>query len=259
MYKIYFLSTGKPPCYYIKMKAKTIRDLLTWSLTEERSGTETRITTNLLRKTHVIVAPRRGVSQIDIEHAYGHAYLAESAHPLFSTPWFLPGTPGEVISEVEPLFHAASDWYVDGLISMVFPEEFKKGLSQTLHLMIEESHEKALPPQAIAEMLSHGSLLAQAERLKLSVKDEPLFVIGVVEDFRKAFLRHNPEKPTIRGLRALLNELFKPLNGAQVTVYRRHRIDVWNLAMDSPLKPPVESENGDEGKEKKGPGEEGRR
>jgi hypothetical protein len=222
------------------MKGKTIRDLLTWSVNEERSGTEVRITTNLLRKTHDIVVPRRGVSQIGIEHAYGHAYLAESAHPLFSTPWFLPGTPGEVIGEVEPVFHAASDWYVDGLISMVFPDEYKKGVSQALHLTIERFHENALPSQTIAEMLSYGSLLAQAERVKLPVRDEPEFIIGVVEDFRKAFLKHNPEKAAIRGLRVLLNDLFTPLNGAQVTVYRRHRIDVWNLVMDRPLVPPEE-------------------
>jgi hypothetical protein len=222
------------------VKAKTIRDLLTWSVTEERSGTETCVTTNLLRKTHVIVAPRRGVPQIAIEHVYGHAYLAERTHPLFSTPWFLPGTAGEVVRDVEPVFYAASDWYVDGLISMVFPEEFKRGVSQALHLTIEELREKALPPQTVPEMLRYASLLAHAERLKLSVKGKPAFVISVIDDFRNAFLKHNPEKPTIRGLRALLNDLFRPLNGAQVTVYRRHRIDVWNLVMDTPLKPSVE-------------------
>jgi hypothetical protein len=141
---------------------------------------------------------------------------------------------------VEPVFHGASDWYVDGLISMAFPEEFKRFASEALSLAIERMNETSLPPQTVAEVLAYGALLAHGERLKLRVRDKPTYVISVAEEFRKAFLGRNSEEPTVRGLRGLINDLLKPLGGAHVTLYRRHRIDVWNLAMDKPLRVPDE-------------------
>ncbi len=234
MYIVYSLAARIGAYYNFSMKARTIRDLLTWPVEEETCARGSSVTTDPFRKSHTLKIKKRGEPRIYLEHECAHAYLAETVHPLFSTPWFLPGTPETLIKDVEFAFRAATDWYADDLVAAAFAEEFGRRLRETFRRQLEAIGEDDRLLEAPTEILSYSLSLAQTEKYRIQVGATPPPSSSLIVWLRDAFLSRDPGSPSIRDLRGLLNDLLYPLKNTDVAVYRRKKVDLWSVSIIKP-------------------------
>lgn len=177
-----------------------------WPVEEEFMHESFEVVTDWARRKHVVLWPRESARAEPPFgrwlHEMAHALLAETVHPQFAGPSFARQTAGAVRSTYTPLFDAALDWFVQGVLMELAPgpqgDDIDERFRQTAH-MLRQGH--ALP--SVEFVVDSGLALAsfkQYRGLEIDTQGKLNLVV-------RAFLRTPPGRPTLFGLQALCRSL----------------------------------------------------
>ena len=146
----------------------SIKDMLTWKVTEvQGDNAEFQVVSSPIDQAHLVVwpvpDPHNPPREIELQHEYTHALLAETVHHLFSGHIFKRGTPPQQIREVAWACRSATDWFVDHQLI-----KFKEDLLGTFYAELREHLEyvnylldgKKAAPSGV--LFGSGLIIAQA-------------------------------------------------------------------------------------------------
>jgi len=111
----------------ISQKINSMFASLKWDIRLRRHAGQCEIMSFPEKKLHRITLPnpdhRDQLRPIEYLHELYHAKLCETVHPLFSGSIFTQNSNPEYIQFYTPLFRCVNDWFVDGLLITLCPEE----------------------------------------------------------------------------------------------------------------------------------------
>lgn len=200
-----------------------IQSSLKWRVsTIQHETRHMEITSNPVEKTHTIYVPPPDAEWRDIEylHELGHAYLAETVHPLFSSAYFAKGTPDTLVQILTWPKRTADDWFVDDLLMQWCPDEERAEIEEHVDMaaMIDE-------PDNPIWVFGAGLMFAQAIEYQVKHPPVPKSVIPIVDILRSI----RPGSPSLRNLRGLTNRLVSLVTKHQLVVTNHNGIDVWKV------------------------------
>ena len=199
-----------------------------WPVEEEfmRDGFE--VTTDPIRKKHVLLWPREGSRDAPsferYLHEMGHALLAETVHQQFSRPFFVRGTPMDMRNTYGAVFDAALDWFVQELLMDVAPgiqgDDIDARFRQTAAILRENA---ALP--GVSFIMDAGLALASFQRFRgLQVETR-----GRLHAATEAFLRAVPDKPSLFTLQSLVRGLMEAFDMHTASLRRERGFEHWRI------------------------------
>ncbi|MBN1892321.1 MAG: hypothetical protein JW780_06020 [Clostridiales bacterium] len=189
---------------------------LTWRVEITHHAGDCEILSYPETKTHKITLPEEGHPNqprpIEYVHELCHAKLAETVHPLFSGIYFKEGTNPEFVEFYTPLFRTANDWFTDGLLMTLCPDEELQEINEHTELIL--THFNKMQSGNLFELFSAAFIFAQF----VHYTKQPLNTGGMLLNTIDAFLSFDPSKPSIQSLEILLNSLFASIK-AKYRVY----------------------------------------
>ena len=192
-----------------------IKGRLRWqvSLLTLPGGDTLYVTSDPVRKEHTIRVPTGKpdpIRWLEVQHEYAHCLLAEQVHHLFSTAYFVRGTPQKILTALAPVHRAATDWYVDAVIYTLWPREGLAEIEEHVRLFLPLLKAKG---QRLSPEMSWGFALLFAELVHYKGHK------GLIRKVRRAapevtaladiFLRHDPGRPSVTALVSLENAILR--------------------------------------------------
>jgi hypothetical protein len=194
---------------------------LIWKVVHDVGASDLEISSDPWSRTHTIKIPTSGSECRPIEylHELAHATLAEKHH-LLSTAYFAKGASQSEISPLINPIRVASDWFADALLLLWCPYEEAAEIREHVGYAIRYDGDDP-------EMLYGGGLvLAQACRyLALRLEEVPAIYSPVVE----ILLEVNPEIPSVKAKRELINKLAALSCGLRVHLTREDDMELWRV------------------------------
>lgn len=177
-----------------------------WPIEEEYMREAFEVVSDPARKKHVVFWPRESSGLTPpfgrYLHELAHALLAERSHPQFSRPCFVSGTDAATRNTYLPLFDAALDWFVQGVLMDVAPaqqgDDIDARFRQTAGILRQGG---ALP--SLEFVVDSGLALASFRHWRGMETDTPGKLGQVVE----AFARTDPAKASLFSLHGLVRTL----------------------------------------------------
>ena len=210
-----------------------IRARLAWPVREETGESpEFQIVSYPERREHVISWPRPDAPagpprQIEMLHELVHALLAEQVHHEFSGHLFKRGTSDDDIRIVSWACRAAADWFVDGQLMSLVPEEEKAEIEEHFGLVARVFTSGRAPHGDVFFLLSAGLMIAQAVKFLGTKVETGGSLAGVVQ----AFLEIPPEHPTIESLLSLMNRLLAVYCNRRVRLVQDGNLEVLEICV----------------------------
>lgn len=205
-----------------------VQDAITWEIETAISPVNNlEIISMPLEKKHVLFFPvsqKESLRPTEIIHELLHALYAEQIHHLFSGHIFTRQTPEEHILTVAWACRSATDWFIDGKLYELLPEEEKREIKELFFGLTELLIEKQIETVTPDFLLQAGFIIAQA----IKYLDMPVAVEGDLQRVVTAFLNTPTENPSIEALEGLINNLLFYTN-LKVFLTKENGLQVWQI------------------------------
>lgn len=206
---------------------------LKWDVVTHTKGDACEILSDAEAQRHTIWLPDPASANpprpIETLHEYCHAACAERFHHLFSGSVFSSSTAPNDIELLTPLFRAANDWYVDGLLVSLCPDEEKTEIKEHYDLITNLlAHDNK---GGLDILLSASMMFAQAQHYLDITTNAGGLLLGLTS----TFLQSPPADPSLANLHHLVNALCTPLRGPlhhsyTIDVVQDIGLEVWQIS-----------------------------
>lgn len=210
-----------------KQAMKTVLAQFQWPVEELFMREAFEVSSDPGRQVHTVCWPRQGHGEPTFYrylHEMGHALLAERVHPQFSRPVFLKGQDPALRNTYLPLFEAALDWFVEGLLMDLTPEfqvpDIEARFRQAAGLLRQGG---ALP--SLDFVVDTGLALASFRQhchLEFAAA-------GKLGEVLAAYLRIPPDKPSLFALHGLVRSLMKVFELHTACLVRERGFQHWRI------------------------------
>lgn len=205
----------------IKEKIEQVSSRLAWRVEHKPGAGDIEITSDPWQRTHTIKIPTSGSEWRDIEylHELAHARLAEHHH-LLSTSYFVRGVSQEEITPLVNPIRVASDWFADALLMLWCPDE------ETAEIREHTGYALRYDGDDPDMIYGGGLMLAQAcQWLALPIEEVP----DRYKPAAEVLLAVDPNIPTVKKKRNLINALAALTCNLRVHIAREDGMDLWRI------------------------------
>ncbi len=193
----------------IKKIIKRTRHALRWRVLDAvHDRGEMEIVSDPWERTHIIYspahpAPGNPLRDIEYLHELAHAMLCETVHTCMSTHYFEQGTPEHMLHTLSPIVRAASDWYADGWLMSICPDDERSEIEEHYALVC-----RALTAHGFAAIHDEwrwGAALIIAQAVKWCGRRN--IGRGALAETVNVLLAIDPMRPSRQGMERLINDL----------------------------------------------------
>lgn len=200
----------------------------TWPVEEEFMRDEFEVHTDFKGKVHLVSWPRETSGKQPpfgrYLHEMAHALLGETAHPQFARPAFVPGQDPALENTYMPLFEAALDWFVEGLLMELAPKlqgaDIDERFRQTAGMLRQGV---ALP--SVSFVVDAGLALASFE----AHRGLPMAAQGKLAQVVRAFTRVGGGTPTLFSLQGLVGGLMQVFENHTAKLVCERDFERWRI------------------------------